>query len=118
MVPRTRFSGGLIEELLHSLPRVVGTTTCTRKGYGYDNPTTHSGAWTHGFLTQGLMLRPDADLGALYTEARRRYITQYPSAGDRPCFFGRTDNVAPCNTESLSESEPPPHVFHARDWLA
>lgn len=28
------FSGGLIEELLDALPRVVGTTTCTRKAGG------------------------------------------------------------------------------------
>jgi hypothetical protein len=28
-------SGGIIEELLDALPSVIGTTTCTRKGYGY-----------------------------------------------------------------------------------
>ena len=49
------FSGGLIEELLDSIPRVVGTTTCTRKGFGYDDERTHSGAWTHGFLTRWLV---------------------------------------------------------------
>lgn len=41
------FSGGLIEELLTSLPNVVGTTTCTKKGYGYDDADTQSGAWTN-----------------------------------------------------------------------
>ena len=38
------YSGGLIEELLDALPNVVGTTTCTRKGFGYDDERTHSGA--------------------------------------------------------------------------
>ena len=30
------FSGGIIEELVKCIPNVIGTTTCSKKGYGYD----------------------------------------------------------------------------------
>ena len=69
------FSGGLIEELLDALPNVVGTTTCTRKGYGYDDAATgasilvggtlaptKSGAWTNAFLLSALMFRQRENL--------------------------------------------------------
>ena len=115
------FSGGLIEELLEALPNVVGTTTCTRKGYGYDNAATCSGAWTNGFLTQGLAGRPpgdNVDLAALYTAARAQYCRSYPNQGDRPCFFGRTAGIAPCNTEGHTNDVLPQRVFMSRDWLS
>ena len=115
------FSGGLIEELLDALPHVVGSTTCTRKGFGYDDAATSSGAWTNGFLTQGLMHArcEDVDLAALYTSARDAYVRQYASQGDRPCFFGRTAGVAPCNTEDPRHASDvlPRRAFMARDWL-
>jgi hypothetical protein len=117
------FSGGLIEELLDALPHVVGTTTCTRKGYGYDNAATHSGAWTNGFLTQGLRRRPpgeDVDLAALYVAARDVYARQYANKGDRPCFFGRTTGVRPCNTDDPAHAQDqlPLRAFMSREWLA
>ena len=45
--PSSAPSGGLIEELLTALPSVVGTTTCTRKGYGYDCSSPGGGARWH-----------------------------------------------------------------------
>lgn len=114
------FSGGLIEELLEALPHVVGTTTCTKKGYGYDNEATHSGAWTDAFLTRGL--RPAAgqsvDLAALYAQTQARYCQEHGSRGDRPCFFARTAGVAPCNTEAGTPvTDLPLRTFLSRDWL-
>ena len=117
------FSGGIIEEVLEALPNVVGSTTCTRKGYGYDSQATCSGAWTNGFLMEGLVARAQkdmyTDLAALYIQARDTYVAQYPNHGDRPCFFGRAPGCAPCNTEeSLRASEEPKKgVFLVREWL-
>ena len=97
------FSGGLIEELLDSLPNVVGTTTCTRKGYGYDDAATHSGAWTHGFLMQSLVPRmnENLDLAQLFQDAHAKYVAAHSSRGDQPCFFAKSSSVLqPINTES------------------
>ncbi|MCG3220049.1 MAG: caspase family protein [Candidatus Heimdallarchaeota archaeon] len=50
-------SGGFIPELQADNP--VGimyvTTTCTAKGYGYDEPSYENGAWTYWFLDAGLI---------------------------------------------------------------
>ncbi len=50
-------SGGFIPELQADNP--VGimyvTTTCTAKGYGYDEPSYENGAWTYWFLDVGLI---------------------------------------------------------------
>lgn len=117
------FSGGIIGELLRDLPGgVVGTTTCSRKGYGYDDSSSQSGAWTNEFLTRGLAPRlsreTSVDLGSLFTAARARYIQRFPKAGDRPAFFGRTpDNRVRVDTEADPGSAPPERVFMASDWL-
>ena len=75
------YSGGLIEELLNSLPNVVGTTTCTRKGYGYDDEGTHSGAWTNAFLTERLLRDPQTnlDLVTVFQESCGKYCTVHPA---------------------------------------
>lgn len=116
------FSGGIIEEVLEALPSVVGTTTCTRRGYGYDSQATHSGAWTNGFLSEGLATRigQDVDLAALYMQARDVYVSKYPSRGDRPCFFGRAPGYTGCNTEDPLNvaQEPKRGLFMTREWLA
>ena len=110
------------------MPHIVGTTTCTRKGYarngpvrgpvrgdaGYDNAGTHSGAWTNQFLTEGLNAGPNdnIDLARLFEQTHGLYVKTYPQRGDAPCFFARTDGVSrgrirgarplstsPCNTD-------------------
>jgi hypothetical protein len=115
------FSGGIIEELLDALPAVMGTTTCTRKGYGYDNAVTQSGAWTNRFLTCNLRTVPankDADLALLFQTAVEAYVKEYTDAGDRPCFFGRTPGTPPCNTElRAGTASIPRQVFMLRQWL-
>lgn len=40
IVKEVELCGGLIPELLTTVPRIVGSTTCTRKGYG---PVLHFG---------------------------------------------------------------------------
>ena len=81
-------SGGLIEEMVDILPRVIGFTTCTRKGYGYDSSLTHSGAWTNQFLLQGLEkndLNTNLDLIQVFEDARMEYCRTYHNKGDWPC---------------------------------
>ena len=70
------FSGGLIEEVVSSLPWVVGTTTCSRKGYGYDRapllfPWESHGKWGRGVgnRSQG---RSRATRGSSVTARGRR----------------------------------------------
>lgn len=92
-----------------------GAVRRTGPATGYDNAVTQSGAWTNGFLTQGLAVCPDVDLGALYIEAQHSYVSQYPSAGDRPCFFARTVGFSPTNTEVSGSA--PRNTYHSRDWL-
>lgn len=98
------FSGGLAAELLAALPRVVGTTTCTRKGYGYDQGEVEHGAWTQAFLVQGLGApagaAPDADLGALFRDRCAAYVRTHPDRGDRPCLFARLDGGRAYDTEA------------------
>lgn len=115
------YSGGLIEELLDSLPNVVGTTTCTRKGYGYDDAGTHSGAWTNGFLTCCLARRmfENLDLARIFSDAQAKYTASHPNRGDWPCFFGRSA-IRSCvtNTDNPGSRPPPTGVFMSHDWLA
>jgi hypothetical protein len=112
------FSGGLIEELLVAIPNIVGTTTCTRKGYGYDDAETCSGAWTNAFLHGKLAksLRDNADLVQVFTDAQAKYVTSHPSRGDRPCFFGRCSGYN-INTENDEMATLPRGVFTTEVWL-
>lgn len=50
-------SGGFIPELQSNNPvgTIYVTTTCTAKGYGYDEPSYENGAWTFWFLDAGLL---------------------------------------------------------------
>ncbi len=50
-------SGGFLPELQANNPvgTVYVTTTCTAKGYGYDEPAYENGAWTYWFLDAGLI---------------------------------------------------------------
>jgi hypothetical protein len=119
VVSRARFSGGLIEEMVDSLPYVVGSTTCTQKGFGFDNPATHSGAWTDMFLTQGLgqLTTTEVDLVQLFQNSRAKYTKIYHSRGDWPCFFGR-DDYGTFNTNDHPDDNLPQGRFLCNDWLA
>ena len=50
-------SGGFIPELqaYNPIGTMYVTTTCTAKGYGYDEPNYENGAWTYWFLDAGLL---------------------------------------------------------------
>jgi hypothetical protein len=112
-------SGGIIEELLQALPRVVGTTTSTRSGVGFDSQTTHSGAWTHYFLNTGLgavRAAENPDLVAVFREAHRNHTAVFRRAADRPCFFARSSGAV-YNTEPDPNCALPSQTFMAADWL-
>lgn len=73
---------------------MVGTTTCTRKGYGYDDGSFKHGAWTETFLVEGILpgLRnqgAEMDVLTLFRDCRERYVRSHSQRGDRPCFFAR-----------------------------
>ena len=119
------FSGGFIPELVSMVPRIVGSTTCTRKGYGYDVSTFHHGAWTQEFLIEGLCDRigaQDTDLVQLFQEAQANYSKVHRQRGDQPCFFGHVDGHM-YNTEEMlgnltgSSTVLPSHTFSLRDWI-
>ena len=72
------FSGGILQELVASIPCSFGTSTCSQKGYGYDESMNQHGAWTHTFLVRGLESRvPEGgrtDLVAVFQDAYQLYV--------------------------------------------
>lgn len=128
------FSGGIAKELVESVPNLIGSTTCTQKGYtqdwikqtkkttlsnGYDNGETQSGAWTDTFLTQGLRqlgIDENIDLGLFFQQCHRTYTKTYRSRGDWPCFFGRIGDFT-INTNDNPDTDVPIGTFWLRDWL-
>lgn len=118
-------SGGIIEEVLDALPRVVGSTTATRAGFGYDSSLSRSGAWTATFLVNGLMASQsnDVDLAAHFAVCHKSYRDQYRSPVDQPCFFGRVADRRWNTEESVMGNggggtvSLPANVFRVADWL-
>lgn len=87
-------SGGLLLELVATLPRCFVTSTCSQSGFGYDENASQHGAWTETFLVETLMRRRGADasggergldLVAAFQDAYAAYIRRYGSRRDRPC---------------------------------
>lgn len=118
-------SGGIIPELLQALPRVIGTTTATRSGVGYDSHETHSGAWTHYFLKQGLVAlatpmvtAADTDLVQVFEDAHRDHTNVFQKVADRPCFFARSEGTGVYNTEpNHALCYLPRNTFMLSEWL-
>lgn len=85
------FSGGILEELVATIPYSFGTSTCSQKGYGYDESINQHGAWTNTFLTEGLErhrhLGGQVDMVVLFQNAYTTYVKRHHSYGDRPCCF-------------------------------
>jgi hypothetical protein len=81
------FSGGLLDELT-ALPNVTCLTTCTKKGYGYDNAQQKNGAWTYCFLQKGLIEKfgGAAPVSQVFDWAKTNYpsISGNKDAGDQP----------------------------------
>lgn len=122
---------------MEAVPCVVGTTTCTQKGYGYgdailcplnrkkkdgechslDSSVTQSGAWTDTFLVQGLQGQQEClDLVELYENCRAKYQRQYQSRGDWPCFFAN-DGAVSLNTNDQSNCVLPRARFIVTNYL-
>ncbi|MCR8500969.1 MAG: caspase family protein [Candidatus Korarchaeota archaeon] len=89
------YSGGFGNDLM-SMPnsaRVYLTTTCTEKGYGYDDPNHKNGAWTYYFLEYSWIGKyggsPDVALEDVYAYAK----SAYPYGGnDAPQQFDGNPN--------------------------
>lgn len=117
-------SGGLIDGLVRTLPCVVGTTTATRDGQGYELSVTQSGAWTNEFLLMGLKGGgveglEEEDLCEVFRAAYARYVRKLRKVADAPCFFGRFGDRS-YNTERQSSEAVralPVGVFRVADWL-
>ena len=83
-----------MEEIGASLPSVFATTTCSQKGYGYDESAVHHGAWTNAFLEKHLVTCPDdLDLADIFQRAYHEYLQTHTDRGDRPCCVMRTKNT-------------------------
>jgi hypothetical protein len=113
-------SGGIIHELTQALPYVIGTTTSTRSGLGYDSYEAHSGAWTHYFLHRRLLASDapiDPDLVQVFREAHREHTAQFRRTSDRPCFFARTPDGGVLDTEVNASLILPVNTYLVSDWL-
>jgi hypothetical protein len=90
------FSGGLGPEFmaLSNKDHIYLTTTCTEKGYGYDDSNHHNGMWTYWYLEGGLINHFGGDLTAsetCFTWAASKYFKKPPS-GDAPMQFDGNQN--------------------------
>lgn len=113
------FSGGMLQELVESIPNSCGTSTCSEKGYGYDESQNQHGAWTEQFLVEGLQrqgaLGGSLDLIALFQECYAKYVHTHTSRGDRPCLFANIGGQQ-YDTDRLQEpTQLPRGVLFARD---
>jgi hypothetical protein len=79
-------SGGFIPEFQNNNPTGIMyvTTTCTAKGYGYDEPVYENGAWTYWFLEAGLVegLSGHIDMEGNFDWAYNHYT--HMGRNDRP----------------------------------
>ena len=79
-------SGGFIPEFQNNNPTGIMyvTTTCTSRGYGYDEPAYENGAWTYWFLDAGLIqeLSDHIDMEGNFDWAYDNYT--HKGKNDRP----------------------------------
>lgn len=106
-------------ELAAAIPCSFGTSTCSQKGYGYDESINQHGAWTNAFLSQGLERKRSSggrlDMVTLFQDTYNAYVRDHPSYGDRPCCFLSVKGQA-YNTNNLSDpSKLPRGVVTAGD---
>jgi hypothetical protein len=84
------YSGGFGPELmaLGNAANIYCATTCTDDGYGWDDPTSQNGMWTHWFLEQSWIDQygsdPNMNLETVFVYAHDNY---FKSGGDEPQEF-------------------------------
>jgi hypothetical protein len=84
------YSGGLLDDLagLSNANAIYCTTTCTEDGYGWDDPGSQNGLWTHWFLEASLISQFGADPMTPLEDAFAWAHANYPKGGgDEPQEF-------------------------------
>jgi hypothetical protein len=84
------YSGGLIDDLagLSNAANIYCTTTCTEDGYGWDDPGSQNGLWTHWFLEASLISQYGSDPLTALEDAFAWAHANYPKGGgDEPQEF-------------------------------
>jgi hypothetical protein len=81
------YSGGFGPELmaLGNAANIYCSTTCSDNGYGYDDPGSQNGAWTHQFLEVALIGHFGSDPATAMEDAFAYAAASYPhGGGDAP----------------------------------
>jgi hypothetical protein len=84
------YSGGLLDDLAgcFNAANIYCTTTCTEDGYGWDDPGSQNGLWTHWFLEASLISQFGSDPLTAMEDAFVWAHANYPkSGGDEPQEF-------------------------------
>jgi hypothetical protein len=84
------YSGGLLDDLAgcSNAANIYCTTTCTDDGYGWDDPDSQNGLWTHWFLEEALISQYGSDPLTAMEDGFAYAHANYPKGGgDEPQEF-------------------------------
>jgi hypothetical protein len=84
------YSGGFLDDLagISSAANIYATTTCTDNGYGWDDPDSQNGLWTHWFLEESLISQYGSNPDTALEDAFAYAHDNYPKGGgDEPQEF-------------------------------
>jgi hypothetical protein len=84
------YSGGMGDDLMAcgNAAHILVATTCTEDGYGWDDPGSQNGLWTHWFLEQSWIGQYGSDPTVALEDVFQWAHDNYPkSGGDEPQLF-------------------------------
>jgi hypothetical protein len=84
------YSGGMGDDLMNlsNAAHIVVATTCTEKGYGWDDPDSQNGLWTHYYLEVSWIDYYGSDPTVSVEDVFSYALSQYPKGGnDTPQLF-------------------------------